>query len=99
LTLPIRTAKAATEELVAAIRWYERHRPALAAEFLVAILRTMERIERLPEAGSPWTLMETRRALVPNFPYQIVYVNRSHEIHVLAFAHLKRRPGYWRDRL
>jgi hypothetical protein len=41
-----------------------------------------------------------RRALVgPRFPYSVVYLEDEDEIWVLAVAHAKRRPGYWRGRL
>ena len=40
-----------------------------------------------------------RRIFVDRFPYSIVFVQRDDEIEVLAFAHRKRRPGYWRNRL
>jgi hypothetical protein len=40
----------------------------------------------------------TRRALVARFPYQVVYRIRPGEIVIVAVAHLKRRPGYWKNR-
>jgi len=36
--------------------------------------------------------------LVSGFPYQIVYRPTGEDIRILAFAHLKRRPGFWRHR-
>lgn len=33
-----------------------------------------------------------------DFPYQIVYQISPDEILIIAFAHAKRRPGYWRPR-
>jgi plasmid stabilization system protein ParE len=39
-----------------------------------------------------------RRVLVTRFPYQIVYRYDSTEVVILAFAHLKRRPGFWKHR-
>jgi hypothetical protein len=35
---------------------------------------------------------------VPRFPYRVVYRNRPDEIVVVAVAHLRRRPGYWKNR-
>ena len=40
----------------------------------------------------------TRRLLVSRFPYQIIYRVRPRKIVVVALAHVKRRPGYWKDR-
>ncbi len=33
------------------------------------------------------------------FPYRIVYFTRGDEIVVVAYAHERRRPGYWKKRL
>jgi hypothetical protein len=41
---------------------------------------------------------QTRRLLMTRFPYQVVYRVRPSEIVVVALAHLKRRPGYWKHR-
>jgi len=40
----------------------------------------------------------TRRILLRRFPYQIVYRLKPDGIVVVAVAHLKRRPGYWKSR-
>ena len=40
-----------------------------------------------------------RRVVAHRFPYLVVYVVREDTIHVVAFAHAKRVPGYWVDRL
>lgn len=37
-------------------------------------------------------------AILLGFPYQVVYRVGADEIRILAFAHLKRRPGFWRRR-
>jgi plasmid stabilization system protein ParE len=95
---PIRTAKPASEELTAAVRWYERQRPGLGGELFDAILGTIDRISETPEAGSSFRTLEARRMLVAGFPYQVVYRISADEIRILAFAHLRRRPGFWRHR-
>ncbi len=33
------------------------------------------------------------------FPYSIIFRVDSDRIYVIAVAHAKRRPGYWKDRL
>jgi toxin ParE1/3/4 len=37
--------------------------------------------------------------LIKRFPYQLIYRVEADTITVYAVAHLKRKPGYWRDRL
>ncbi len=95
---PIRTAKLASEELTAAVQWYERQRLGLGGEFFDAILGTIDRISETPEAGSSFRTLDARRMLVAGFPYQIVYRINADAIRLLAFAHLRRRPDFWRHR-
>ena len=88
----IHTARPASDELAAAVRWYEGRRAGLGAEFYEAIIRTMDRIAELPEVGSAFRQLKARRLLVAGFPYQIVYRVDSDDIRIIAIAHLKRRP-------
>lgn len=81
------------------MRWYETQRAGLGAECYEAVLATMSLLEAHEEAGAPVAGdPRTRRLLVGRFPYQVVYRLRDTEIVIVAFAHLKRRPGYWRKR-
>jgi len=54
--------------------------------------------ERL-RAWSPMGSKKFRRSLLSRFPYQIVYRVEGDTIRIYAFAHVKRRPGYWNKRL
>ena len=40
----------------------------------------------------------TRRYRIKRFPYLMVYYTQPERIVVLAIAHAKRRPGYWKSR-
>ncbi len=100
MTPLIRTTSQASIELAEAIRWYESKRRGLGGELLDEVAKTIERLTSNPDAGSPMSAdRKTRRLLVSRFPYQIVYRVRSDEIVVVALAHLKRRPGYWKNRV
>lgn len=39
-----------------------------------------------------------RRFLVRKFPYSVVYYLRGDEVGVIALAHHRRRPAYWKSR-
>ena len=43
--------------------------------------------------------LEVRRALLPRFPYALVFLELQTEIRVLVVAHAKRNPDYWLNRL
>jgi toxin ParE1/3/4 len=96
---PIRTAESASDEFREAVRWYEARRAGLGGEFFDAVAATLSLIETNPAIGTTISADgHTRRALVTKFPYQVVHRLRSSGIVVVAIAHLKRRPGYWKNR-
>jgi plasmid stabilization system protein ParE len=88
----------AEEEMRAAAAYYEAQVPGLGQEFLREVQRAIERIAEHPRSG---TLVhgEVRRCLVGRFPFGILYRLDPEETVVLAVMHLRRRPGYWQDRL
>jgi toxin ParE1/3/4 len=88
----------ARDEFIAAATYYNAAVPGLGDRFLLAVRRTTDMILRHPTAGTPRTA-KARRVLVSGFPYDVVYQAREDAIEVLAVAHQRRRPGYWRERL
>lgn len=98
----LRIDEAAEEELAAAAEWYDGQRDGLGAEFLNAVEDLLPQIQAQPERGGAVPGAESderiRRLMMKRFPYSIVYMQLPDEIRVLAFAHARRRPGYWRNR-
>ena len=95
---PVRTSDPASAELIDAVRWYEERRPGLGGEFFDAVAETMTLIEASPEVGSlsrhdP----QTRRMLVPRFPYQVVYRLNPTEIVIVAGSDFGGFSLYWRS--
>jgi hypothetical protein len=43
--------------------------------------------------------LDVRRCPVRRFPLALVFIEMPDEIRILAAAHGRRRPGYWRSRL
>jgi plasmid stabilization system protein ParE len=58
-------------------------------------------IQQVTDAAEQWPqdLAGTRRYVFPAYPYSLVYFVQDDVIRVVAIAHDKRRPGYWRKRL
>jgi plasmid stabilization system protein ParE len=90
------------DEIRAAAQWYE-DQAALGEAFLVAVSDALESIERHPRRFAKYerlrTPRELRRCLLRNFPYAIIYEVGESRILILAVAHVRRRPNYWRERL
>ena len=64
-----------------------------AVSLVLDLPRTGERVRRMP-VESP-----VRRVAVKRFPYQVFYLETPSEIRILAVAHDRRKPGYWKTRL
>lgn len=95
----VRSSQPASDEFAAAVRWYEERCVGLGAEFLDAVTDTTALIQARPEIGSPVAHDPlTQRVLVRRCPYQVVYHVTPTQIVIVAVAHLKRRPGYWKNR-
>ena len=84
-------------------QWYESRREHLGIEFFDAVDETIHRILALPQSGAPFRRMPAelpvRTMAVARFPYHVVYLEVGSGIRVLAIAHDRRKPGYWKDRL
>jgi toxin ParE1/3/4 len=101
VTRAVRFHREARLELMQAIAWYESRQADLGREMLDAVDETISIIVKHPTLGARTErhgIQRTRRLLVSRFPFQIVYLSSSSEIAIVAVAHLKRKPGYWRGR-
>ena len=89
----------ADSEIHEAAIYYEERATNLGLSFIEEIEKTTQCILANPRACQ-FVSEEVRQAQVTRFPYSILYVIESDEhIRVIAVAHQKRRPEYWRKRL
>ena len=72
-------------------------KPDLGGEFLEELSLSFQRITEHPFSYSLY-FDEYRRYLLNRFPYGVVYRVEGTRVLVFAVTHLRRRPGYWRDR-
>lgn len=92
----------ARAEFVADVDWYDDHEQGCGERFEKAVRSAIEDALASPEAWPPWPgwlgepIVRSRR--VAGFPYRVVYLLLNDELTVVAVAHEKRRPGYWRRR-
>jgi toxin ParE1/3/4 len=59
-------------------------------------------VETFPQIGSRVPGVgdsDVRQMPIHAFPYQVVFVNLPDRVEVVAFAHYRRRPGYFMDRV
>jgi toxin ParE1/3/4 len=88
----------ALAEAEAAIAWYADRSSRAPAAFIEEIDRAIQSILSAPKR---WPIFESdfRRVPLFRFPYSIVYREKSNDlVQILAVAHGRRSPGYWRTR-
>ena len=94
----LRIHPAALEEAGAAMDWYARRSKRAAGMFLDELDHAMDLIGQNPEQY-PRHDFGTRRIVLRRFPFVIVFRKAAAGVEIIAFAHGRRRPGYWRERL
>lgn len=95
---PITLHPDADAELTEAARYYELRQSGLGSDLLEEVERALDQILAYPEASQKIGT-RIRRKRLWRFPYNLVYAAYPERIRILAFAHQKRRPYYWRKRL
>lgn len=86
-------------ELVDGARFYAREGTTeLGEDFISEFERSVDLLRSHPLLGAVWR-GRFRRFPLRRFPYSIVYVTSGEVLRVIALAHQRRRPGYWRGRV
>lgn len=88
----------AVAEARAAAQWYRVRSPSAAHAFLAELDRAIEKIAEDPGIW-PRYVGGAQRFLLKRFPFSVVYRLVSDRIEVVAIAHGRRKPGYWKGRL
>ena len=96
-------APEAAEELQASVQFYERERRGYGRLFLREVSKKVSRAADFPRSGRrvPETPddQDVRLFVVGRFPYSVVTAIVASQRAVVAVAHHRRRPGYWRQRV
>jgi plasmid stabilization system protein ParE len=95
--LIVRFHAAAEAELLEARTWYAERSEITARAFATEVAWAVREICNAPERWKRYDY-GTRRFMLPNFPFSIVYRVHQDAVQVVAVAHYRRRPGYWRGR-
>ena len=85
-------------ELVEGAAYYAREANAeIADAFISEFDRSAKLLGAFPKLGTTWR-GRIRRLPLRRFPYSIVYSLGPSEVRILAVAHQRRRPGFWKRR-
>ena len=88
----------ADEEFREAVRYYENEAPGVGLRFVAEVRRGLTFITENPYAATA-VGSGIRRKVLNHFPYSLLYAVESELIVIVAVAHQKRRPSYWRGRV
>ena len=86
------------EDLNEALEFYLSKSPKIAHDFYSIIEYSLKTIQNAPKR---WKIIENsfRSYVISRFPFKIIYFEEENEIIVIAIAHLKRNPDYWKTRI
>ena len=88
----------ADEEFREASRYYENEAPGVGLAFITEVHRAISVITSHPRAARK-VRGTIRSKVLFHFPYSLLYSIEANLILIVAVAHHKRRPMYWRSRL
>jgi toxin ParE1/3/4 len=94
----IRFIPPARRELLVEAKYYDAELRGLGDAFLDEIARALKLNKAHPEAWPLDDVTGTRRIRLVRFPFAIIYMIDGSDAVIVAVAHAKRRPGYWRTR-
>lgn len=88
----------AEQEMFEAAAYYQAQTSGLGFDYLSEVEQA---VQAIAESPITWPIIEgeLRRRLVKRFPFGILYRIEPEEIVIVAVAHLRRRPDYWKKRL
>jgi hypothetical protein len=102
LSKPVRLVPEARQELRDAVEWHDlgEELRAEVRRLVLSIGGDPARFAPALDAGElPPGFPVVRHALLRRFRYRLVFFELPDEVRVVAVAHMRRKPGYWKDRL
>ncbi len=78
--------------------WYETISLSVRKRFSADLNNVFRRIQEFPESF-PLVYKNFHKAILPSFPYSIIYRIKPDEIVVYAVIHMSRKPTSWLERI
>lgn len=100
--MKVRPLAQAEDEAQEAALFYDVRSPGLGFEFLDAFIEALGAIGENPQRFARVETLRTRREIrsypLSKFPFNVIYEVQREQVLVLAVAHARRRPNYWKNR-
>ena len=82
-------------EIERARDWYAERSQVAAVAFVRELTTAIDSLAEAPDTWSDYSTKYRRRVL-SRFPFSVIYRVTGDTLQVIAVAHDKKRPGYWR---
>jgi toxin ParE1/3/4 len=90
----------AREEIQHETRFYSKVGRITGNRFIEITKKATWKIQNNPGMWSVMTEKLLLRGYVLSvFPFTIIYASNDNILFIVAFAHHKKKPGYWKDRI
>ena len=96
---PVLIHRDARAELDEAMAFYEASEPGLGLDLQDKVEGAISKIRQNPETWPRHKSTEFRKYLLDRFPYTVFYLDQPAHIWIIAIAHARRKPNYWRVRV
>lgn len=93
----VEVAPAAEGDIGDAFLWYRERNALIADAFRAEVFDAIDRIADTP-LGKAADEDGNRRRVLHRFPYSVVYEVSGSTVTILAVAHHRRKPDYWRGK-
>lgn len=88
-------APSAENDIAGAFRWYQERNKLAANGFRAEVLGVIDLLADTP-LSRPADEAGNRKRVLRRFPFSVCYEVNGNTVTVLAVAHHRRRPNYWR---
>lgn len=90
-------APGAESDITDAFHWYRERSVLVADAFRSEVFSAVDRIAKTPLANAA-NAEGNRKYVLRRFPYSVIYEARERIVTILAVAHHRRKPSYWRSK-
>lgn len=95
--IPVEFHPSAEAEFIEQARYYNDRVPGLGDAFTSELEAVTAMLESYSDIGAALDA-DLRRVTLRRFPHSVIYAAEPDRLWILAVAHQKRKPGYWRQR-
>ena len=86
----------AEQEISDALQWYAAQDKQAAEVFKTIVFESIDIISHSPLSWAQVSDDGIRRFVLPRYPYKLFFTVMANTVKILAVAHNRRMPGYWR---